>query len=699
MKKLFSLFVAAFVAMSMMAQGYCDFATGHFGDANFADPNARILLSLEPTANANEYKMTIKPNVENGNTSKLDYLYVIGGGNSPYPATAGTDDNGDALDEMSVVFTNTNTTASFTIQWSTPNWGGRWQLDLQNVDLTALTPCANEGGDEEPEVTYSLKHPWGSGADEAWSWKELTKDGSVYTITDFYGGTGCNWKSSEEGATEEWVANPTLVGEPAVGDECVFTLDPTTASITIEKIVIPSSPYCQKEIGHFAAENADPNSFVLLSIGSDGEGHTIVRIDQDAAKNSAMFDYLQVTGCASTGADNNDLGVESLGVSFNTPAADADGNITLEILWSTVGWPGRWMVQEVKVPADATCASATVANMPKVVYYLNTSAWENVYCHAWNGVGDVTAPDVVMTATGRLINGTPVYVCGVDTKYEKCLFNDGNTANNTNDQTILEARYYTRTASWSAAEVETIMANIYLMGSVNGADGWSPKEAFFFNEGEKSFTVGGGDYEVKVLRYGEWYGIDRTINATTNDMQFSIAEGKNLQIGISALSDLAFVWNDEAKQLSVEIAPADLLDMTYTIVGQMELMGANWEVNATANDMTFDGASLFTLEKQELNLAAGSYEYKAVGNHRWDLYEYPAGEGNNNMLVIEANGMYNVTFTLDPVNLQLTAAAVRTGWATGCDEAEAQKAQKIVRDGKIVILKNGAEYSVLGQKL
>lgn len=145
------------------------------------------------------------------------------------------------------------------------------------------------------------------------------------------------------------------------------------------------SPYCQTEVGHFFAENADPNSYVLLSIGSKN-GKTIVRIDQDAAKNSAMFDYLQVTGLATAGADVDAGGEKAMAVEFDTPAADADGNITLEILWSTVAWPGRWMVQNVQVPATAECEHAVL-------------------------VGPSTALDATVVApkaTKRLINGVLV---------------------------------------------------------------------------------------------------------------------------------------------------------------------------------------------------------------------------------------------------------------------------------------------------
>lgn len=159
------------------------------------------------------------------------------------------------------------------------------------------------------------------------------------------------------------------------------------AVVSAEEVSEPQpavSPYCQTEVGHFLAENADPNSYVLLSIGSKN-GKTIVRIDQDAAKNNAMFDYLQVTGLATAGADIDAGGEKAMAVEFDTPAADADGNITLQILWSTVAWDGRWMV-DVQVPATAECEHAVL-------------------------VGPSTALDATVVApkaTKRLINGVLV---------------------------------------------------------------------------------------------------------------------------------------------------------------------------------------------------------------------------------------------------------------------------------------------------
>ena len=141
----------------------------------------------------------------------------------------------------------------------------------------------------------------------------------------------------------------------------VFTVHNNTASGGggVEPDPEPSaSPYCNTEIGHLANPSADANSFILLSIGSDGHGHTIVNIKQDDAKNSAMFDYINIVGKKDIGADVSTGGADEMAIVFNTPTPDGDGNITFTLQWSTVDWGGRWQIENITVPADATCASA-----------------------------------------------------------------------------------------------------------------------------------------------------------------------------------------------------------------------------------------------------------------------------------------------------------------------------------------------------
>ncbi len=118
------------------------------------------------------------------------------------------------------------------------------------------------------------------------------------------------------------------------------------------------SPYCSTEIGHLADPNAAAGSFILLSVGSDGNGHTIVNIKQDAAKNTAMFDYINIVGKKETGSDVATGGSDEMAIMFNTPAPDGDGNITFTLQWSTVDWGGRWQINDITVPANATCENA-----------------------------------------------------------------------------------------------------------------------------------------------------------------------------------------------------------------------------------------------------------------------------------------------------------------------------------------------------
>ena len=174
------------------------------------------------------------------------------------------------------------------------------------------------------------------------------------------------------------------------------------AVISAEKVAEPTTPtYCQTEVGHFLAENADPNSYILLSIGSK-DGKTIVRIDQDTEKNTKMFDYLQVTGLVTAGADVTEGGEKAMAVEFDTPAADAEGNITLEILWSTIGWEGRWMIQNLKVSATAECEHAVLVGPGSAIN--NATIESNVVKRIENGVLVIEKDGVRYNAQGVKLN-------------------------------------------------------------------------------------------------------------------------------------------------------------------------------------------------------------------------------------------------------------------------------------------------------
>ena len=99
---------------------------------------------------------------------------------------------------------------------------------------------------EMPIISYSIKHPWGGGE---WTFKECELDTltGTYFLYDIYGGNGCNVEPAILGI--DWIEFPTLINNPAVGDSCLFVVNPLASTeadiITITKIgtdTVPPTP-------------------------------------------------------------------------------------------------------------------------------------------------------------------------------------------------------------------------------------------------------------------------------------------------------------------------------------------------------------------------------------------------------------------------------------------------------------------------
>jgi|GEM_PF-5740617 len=98
-----------------------------------------------------------------------------------------------------------------------------------------------EGGEEpvepQPEA-YFIKHPWGTGADEAWAWKALEEKDGLWVIEDAWGGVGANINTvaSDEGAA--WIPAADIAGadQIAVGDKAKFSYDAENKALAVEKL-------------------------------------------------------------------------------------------------------------------------------------------------------------------------------------------------------------------------------------------------------------------------------------------------------------------------------------------------------------------------------------------------------------------------------------------------------------------------------
>ena len=95
------------------------------------------------------------------------------------------------------------------------------------------------------------------------------------------------------------------------------------------------------------------------------------------------------------------------------------------------------------------------------------------------------------------------------------------------------------------------------------------------------------------------------------------------------------------------VAPVEIT--TYTVVTGLN----DWAIDE-ANDMSLENG-VYTLSMENVQLSAGTFGYKIVGNHDWGN-EWPQGYGNNFNVEVPSNGIYNLTFTFDPATGEATCA-------------------------------------------
>ena len=98
---------------------------------------------------------------------------------------------------------------------------------------------------------------------------------------------------------------------------------------------------------------------------------------------------------------------------------------------------------------------------------------------------------------------------------------------------------------------------------------------------------------------------------------------------------------------------------SYTLCGDQVIFGSDWDETDTNNDMTKGEDGVWTKEYENIVLAKGSYEYKVVANHAWDVAgQYPA-DNSNMTIYISKDGTYNLSFFYNPMSPELKCTYTR----------------------------------------
>ena len=186
--------------------------------------------------------------------------------------------------------------------------------------------------------------------------------------------------------------------------------------------------------------------------------------------------------------------------------------------------------------------------------------------------------------------------------------------------------------------------------------------------------LGKGPIQYKVAKDHSWGSAWPSNNAS-----FAVPE--------DGVFDVTFTFNYATKAPSVEIVKTGsaVIEHTWTVAGgvaetesgETTLFGPFWDATCADNDMTEQADGTWTLVKENVNLDAVTYAFKAAYDHAWEVsYGDPETTDGNAQLVIEKAGAYNVTFTLDLTEGAEKVSAVAQnlgGDSTGIDELNNEK--------------------------
>jgi hypothetical protein len=216
-----------------------------------------------------------------------------------------------------------------------------------------------------------------------------------------------------------------------------------------------------------------------------------------------------------------------------------------------------------------------------------------------------------------------------------------------------------------------------------------------------TFTFSKGYCAGESLRCYAHGALSITAEATIEKINFTTTGGKtgglDAEVTVGATSYSVEDLASQARFTEIKVTlegGAPVVTDTYTVAGSdAAIFGESWNPALATNDMTLaDG--VYTWEKAELNLTAGTIEFKVVKNHSWDI-AYPA---QNYVLNIAEDGEYTLTITFDPTTEAVAAEAVKNepAQAITCLEVyQKAKNDAVLLNPVTVTYSNGANVWVM----
>ena len=164
--------------------------------------------------------------------------------------------------------------------------------------------------------------------------------------------------------------------------------------------------------------------------------------------------------------------------------------------------------------------------------------------------------------------------------------------------------------------------------------------------------VSTGNYEFKIRKNHDW-----TINIGAD----SQIDGANLILEVTKNgSTVVIFFNSVGYEITYEVYDEGTYQFenfnVWTLAGDSHLLGSDWNILDTKNDMFTLNGEDYILIKYNLTLPEGTYYFK-VFEENSQTESYPS---NNASLVIDENATYTIIFTFNSKTKELSATATKT---------------------------------------
>ena len=205
---------------------------------------------------------------------------------------------------------------------------------------------------------------------------------------------------------------------------------------------------------------------------------------------------------------------------------------------------------------------------------------------------------------------------------------------------------------------------------------------------KKNVTLSEGDYTYKVVVNHKWNP--------------ELMGNQIIKVATSGQQDITITYDASTKEANatVTLVKEEVVVPTIQVAGSFfELVEGNWAIK----DLT--PAEDKSIASIKVTMEAGTYEFKVIkdgswlGNNGtmersnctgWNFY----GDAGNAKLSADVKGDYTFTWTYATNALSVTFPAATATDLIGADSDS--KAVKIVRDGQLLIVRDGVTYNMMG---